>query len=119
MKRPLFNLLIALGAIGLLEMTPERSAADPPEVVAGACADGCCHKVCRPTVDTRIVPKRVYNDVCEDFCLPGCRLFAHFGRKQCCPDQPPCLEPGPSAPPPPPKKMVQTPHLLEHSLSDK
>lgn len=65
----------AAAAAALLGMAAIASAADNPALAPGCCADACCTKVCRPTVETKKVTKRVYDDSCEDFCLPKCSLF--------------------------------------------
>ena len=83
MTRKLITLLLSLAALGLLGLGQIALAADPPGVVEAYCGDACSHKVCRPTVDTRQVPKRVYDDTCEEFCLPKCSLFGGFFRKGC------------------------------------
>ncbi len=52
-------------------------------------ASPCTKKVCIPTAEVRKIDRRVYNCVCEDFCLPKCSLCGagHGGtHKEACPD---------------------------------
>jgi hypothetical protein len=86
--------VLAVAALGLFGLTRKAAAADNtviqtgccPTVHSGCCNDGC-HKVCRPTVETRDVPKREYSSRCEDFCLPKCPLLGKlFGSSGCCAD---------------------------------
>jgi hypothetical protein len=41
---------------------------------APACDTTCLKKVCVPGTDIKTTTKRVYGDVCEDFCMPRCSL---------------------------------------------
>src|SRR5262249_37755389 len=85
MIRKGFTVGLIVATFGFLGVAQSGRAADGPAVVAGSCPDACCSKVCRPTVDTKKVSKRVYDDLCEDFCLPKCTLCGHFfGHKGCC-----------------------------------
>jgi len=85
---------LAVAALGLFGLTRNAAAADNPVMQTGCCPtvhSGCCddgcHKMCRPTVETRSVPKRVYSSRCEDFCLPKCPLLGKlFGCSDCCAD---------------------------------
>src|SRR5262249_37979368 len=84
MARMLYASGFAVVAVGVLVIAGIGSAADDIVLVGGHCGAGCGHKVCRPTVETKKVPKTVYSDVCEDFCLPRCSLHGHCGHGGCC-----------------------------------
>lgn len=85
MNRKILTARLALAACGLLGIASFGYAGDCSVIVESGCADGCGAKVCRPVVETRKVGKRVYDDICEDFCLPRCSLFSGlFGHKNCC-----------------------------------
>ncbi len=78
----------ALGLIGTAQMAP---AGDDGVIVRGDFADDCCHKVCRPVVATKTISTRVYDDVCEDFCLCKPSFFSSLsGHKACCSDDRDC-----------------------------
>jgi hypothetical protein len=82
MPRKIVSLALAAAVLGLLGVAVKVFAADDAVVIEAG--EGSCHKVCRPVTDTRKVPKRVYTDVCEDFCPAKCGLFGCFsGHKQC------------------------------------
>jgi hypothetical protein len=71
------TLVKASGATVLLLGLAWVAFADGPE--AGCCPDGCGEKVCRSVVETKTVTKRVYSEVCEDFCVPRCLGCAIWG----------------------------------------
>lgn len=85
---------LAVAALGLFGLARNPAAADNAVIETGSCPtvhSGCCddggHKVCRPTVETKDVSKRVYSSGCEDFCLPKCPLLGKlFGGSGCCAD---------------------------------
>ena len=60
-------------------VVPPAPAHVPAEVCAPACEAPCLKKVCVPEQATRTVEKRVYGDVCEDFCVPKCTFGGGFG----------------------------------------
>jgi hypothetical protein len=62
---------VALTLLGLAQL----GAADGP-VLCDACPPACCKKGCEPRVETKKHAKRVYDDTCEEFCLPKCSLAA-------------------------------------------
>ncbi len=94
MMRQSILAVLAVAALGLFGLTRNAAAADNtviqtdccPTISSGCCNDSC-QKVCRPTVETRNVPKREYSSRCEDFCLPKCSLLGKlFGGSGCCGD---------------------------------
>src|SRR5713226_1015501 len=76
---------LAVTALVLFGLVQPAWAEHP---LLGFFSGGCCdNKVCRPTVETRTIAKRVYDDVCEDFCLPKCSLCGHLlSHSGCCED---------------------------------
>jgi hypothetical protein len=60
---------------------PAAPAVLPPAACcpAPACCETHLKPVCVGEKATRQVPKRVYGEVCEDFCLPKCSLHGGFG----------------------------------------
>ena len=64
--------------------------ADGPVVVEACGGAGCCRHggcphdgVCVPTTETKTITKRVYGDICEQFCVPKCPLFGFLGHGGC------------------------------------
>jgi hypothetical protein len=87
MIRRMITLSWAAAAVGVLGITAIASAADNPVVASGCGADACCNKICKSVVEQKKVTKRVYDDSCEDFCLPKCSLFGcFFGHSSCSDD---------------------------------
>lgn len=69
---------------------PAAMIVAPPAAAgcAPACEAPCLKKVCVPETATRTVERRVYGDVCEDFCLPRCTSggfggFLHHKHDEC------------------------------------
>jgi hypothetical protein len=98
MIRQWIPIALAVAALGLFGLSQKAAAADNMVIPAGCCPtghSGCCddgsHKVCRPTVENKDVPKRVYSSVCEHFCLPKCScLGGLFGCSDCCAEDGAC-----------------------------
>jgi hypothetical protein len=61
-------------APGAPVVTPAPIIVHAPEACAPACDTTCLKKVCVPGTDVKVTTKRVYGDVCEDFCMPKCGL---------------------------------------------
>jgi hypothetical protein len=59
------------------------------DACAPACCEPCLKKVCVPEQAVRTIDRRVYGDVCEDFCVPKCPLMPtlpsfHHKHDDCC-----------------------------------
>ncbi len=75
MSRKFFSLALGAVALAVLGLAGSAFAADEIMIVEGCGRDGSCHKACHPVTEHKKVSKRVYGDICEDFCLPKCGLF--------------------------------------------
>jgi hypothetical protein len=85
MSRKFFAL--ATGVLALSTWAMAGSALADDVVVVQACGQacgqgGCCRDrgcphggVCVPTTETKKIDKRVYTDICEQFCVPKCSLL--------------------------------------------